>query len=553
VPPPRRAARGARRTGRRPRAAPPGRRCRRTARAAGRAPRPRPRPRPAPARSRPPGGRRAPPPAGSELDGNDAAGVLEDLGRATGRGRAHGDVVLLVLAGGDRVHGRGPAERLVLADEGGGGRLREHHAEVRAVPTGESRGQALAQVARRQPVQAALGQRADLGHGDLERVHGHADRLPMEHARAVGGVVRVVREALVRRAGVQQDERVVGGRVELDRDLLRRERDRVAHGPQHLRGAAERVGVLHLARDAVHEGTPREEAPEVRRGGARPRVGPHRVHRRMERPGRAAQRLDGHGRGDLGRADEAVGVDARQRRDGGRELGPVGDGQAVLGLQLEPGDPGLGHGLAGGHLLAPEARPRGVVPGREHEPEVRQRREVPGGATRSLRRHDRRDAGVEHGQDGVDEQRTAAGHALGQGIRAEQHHRPDDRHGQRRADPRGVAQHEVARQPRAILRGDGHPRQGAEARVHPVDGAFALPGLADPGIRPGHAGARVARERGRAGVAGDRGHVGQGEALTVDLQRSVTILRHRDGVTRGPARRIGRPRHTPPPTDIPSR
>ena len=81
-----------------------------------------------------------------------------------------------------------------------------------------------------------------------------------------------------------------------------------------------------------------------------------------------------------------------------------------------------------------------------------ERREVARRADGALLRHDRVDAALEERQQPVDDDRAAAAVAERERVRPEQQHRPDDLHGQRRADARRVAHQEVLLEPRRVRR-----------------------------------------------------------------------------------------------------
>ena len=88
---------------------------------------------------------------------------------------------------------------------------------------------------------------------------------------------------------------------------------------------------------------------------------------------------------------------------------------------------------------------------------------------RTLGRHDRVDPEREEGEEAVDELGPAAAVAEGQGVRAQQQHRPHDLTRERRPDADRVADQQVLLEFAGALGRDRGAGQIAEARRHPVD------------------------------------------------------------------------------------
>ena len=294
---------------------PRGRRARRGARAPAptRGPDPARDPRPGARRRRgrglAPRRRRAPAPATSDddesqvqrlrrdqqLDREDPLDALEDQPRMAGGGRAHRDVILLVRARRDRIDRRGMGEHLVLAGEGRGRVLVDHHPRVDA-RTGRQEGRQPAVEPRideqRRP---ALADRAQLGERELGEVERERDRLAVEVAAAddpaAAGRERVDR----RHAAAGEDERVVGRGVELDVQHATEVVEGVLDGPVDLRHAAQRVRVLDLVDRVVMAALELAVAQQVAELRRRPRPGPGADGRagrprRRPRPSRAGPR-----------------------------------------------------------------------------------------------------------------------------------------------------------------------------------------------------------------------------------------------------------------------
>ena len=104
----------------------------------------------------------------------------------------------------------------------------------------------------------------------------------------------------------------------------------------HLRRAAHAIGVLHAAAvgmravDRAVGDQRRQSRRRVPLAVERPAV----VDARVERLGRAAQRLDRHGRGDVGGVGQPARVVGGERQHRRRRLRAVDERQAFLGLEL---------------------------------------------------------------------------------------------------------------------------------------------------------------------------------------------------------------------------
>ena len=209
-------------------------------------------------------------------------------------GVAHRHVILLAGARRDRVDRRRMAQHLVLRDERRGDVLRDHEAAVQPAVGREERRQAVGEVRVDEPLDAPLGDARELGDRHRERVERERERLAVEVA---------VRDE---RVVVDEHERIVGRRVELDRDGVVGVVEQVARRAVHLRRAAQRVRVLHLVAPAVRLDDRRavEQAQHVRRRVALPAQRPQRVDLRQERRARALQRLERHRAREIGRLRE---------------------------------------------------------------------------------------------------------------------------------------------------------------------------------------------------------------------------------------------------------
>ena len=99
--------------------------------------------------------------------------------------------------------------------------------------SGEKRRQFLVERRVHQAVDAALGDAGQRRQRDGQEIQLERQRLAVEVAAG--------------KDLVAEHQRIVGGRIQLDREHAARFRQRVAHGAVDLRRAAQRVGVLHAA------------------------------------------------------------------------------------------------------------------------------------------------------------------------------------------------------------------------------------------------------------------------------------------------------------------
>ncbi len=142
-----------------------------------------------------------------------------------------------------------------------------------------------------------------------------------------------------------------------------------------------------------------------------------------------------------------------------------------------------------GHPLAAQRR---LALADQDQRQVGERRQVAGGADRSLARHDRVHAGVEQLDEALDHDRPDPGVPPGEHVGAEQEHGAHDVLAERLAHPAGVGAQQVELQPGELVGGDLDVGEPAEAGVDAVQhlarrdpGLDARPGAGDPLARPG--------------------------------------------------------------------
>ena len=266
---------------------------------------------------------------------------------------------------------------------------------------------------------------------DRHDVGGHRHRLAVEVPAG---------EHLAR---VREDHRVVRGRVHLHPHGRAHVGEGVPRRAVDLGHAAQAVGVLHLAAVAVRlaDGAPREELAQVARGGGLPGVGAGGVDARVEGDVRAPEGVEAHGRQHVRGAGQPLGLGEGEAGHRGHELRAVDEGEALLGLERDGGE-------AGGPERFRARERRAFVDGAAPSPATTSARWArgarsplaptdPGEGTTGWTR------AVQHRDQQVERLRADAAVALGQHVRAQQHERARLRLGERLADPRGVAAHEV--------------------------------------------------------------------------------------------------------------
>ena len=230
------------------------------------------------------------------------------------------------------------------------------------------------------------------------------------------------------------------------------------------------------------------------------------------------QPLDRHRRGDVGLAQQRRRVVDGETEHPEDRVGAVGDGEALLLGELDRAQSGTSQRLAAGHPVAVEHR---FALAEQDERGVGERGEIAAGAEGPVLGHDRRDAGVEHVDHRLGDDRPGAAEAERQRAGAQQHHRPHHLLLDRRAHPGGVGADERGLQRTAALGRDGDGGQRAE----PGGDAVARLTLGQPfDDRPGRGHPCHCRvgQRDLLVAAGDGDDVGDGHAGPVEAHGHET-------------------------------
>ncbi len=421
---------------------------------------------------------------GEQLDGQHVAHVIVHLGQLERGGGAHRHVVLAAGRRRDRIDRRRVGQDLVLGHQRGGRDLGDHEAGVQAALGRQERRQPARHVRVDQLLDPPLADAGQLGHRRGRGVERQRHRLAVEVAARQD-------LAAVGRAGVDEDQRVVGRGAGLALEHAAGERQHVARRAVHLRHAAQRVRVLDLAAVAVRLGDVAlgQQATEERARRHLARLRSRRQDALVERAHRPLERLERHGAGDVGHQAGLLGVEHGQPADRGHVLGAVEQGEAFLGLELERGELGAGQPHRRRHDLAVQLD---LALAYHAERQVSQRRQIAGRADRAARRDHRVDARRQHPAQELGHLGTGAGVAAGEDRGPQEHHPAHRVARQRRAQAARVRADQVLLQRADLGRRDAHLGQGAEAGVDAVDRrgrrAAGQHGL-DDRARGGHAGA----------------------------------------------------------------
>jgi hypothetical protein len=184
----------------------------------------------------------------------------------------------------------------------------------------------------------------------------------------------------------------------------------------------------------------------------------------VERRVAALRRVDAERAGDDGAGEDVLGREQPLERQRRRDLGPVEQRQAFLGLELHRGEAGAPQCVRRRH---PHALEEDLAMADQGGAEMRERRQVSRSADRSLRRDHRDDAAVDHVEQRLDHLGPDAGMSAPQARGLEDRHETHRLGRERRSDADAVREHERRLQLAQLVGRDAGGRKLAEAGVHP--------------------------------------------------------------------------------------
>ena len=290
------------------------------------------------------------------------------------------------------------AQNLVLADERRRDVLRDHEARVQPAVVREERGQTVGERRVHETLDAPLRDGRELGERHGERVERERERLAVEVP---------VRHELVL---LGDDERVVGGSVQLDRDralgvakMSRLAPCTCARSAASTRPAPCRTTVR------LDDRRPFEQLEDVGGRGDLARQRAQSVHLRQKAHARGLQRLDRQRARDIGCLREPPGANQRKRADGRHELGPLMSEKPSFACRRIGSRPARASASAPLQLLPVHDR---SALAHERKREMREEREITGRADRAAARHDGHDVAVHALEEQLDHFRPRAGNPL---------------------------------------------------------------------------------------------------------------------------------------------
>ena len=276
------------------------------------------------------------------------------------------------------------AEHLVLGDERRGHVLRDHEAGVEPAVDGQERRQALREARVDEPLDAPLGDARELGDGHRERVERERERLAVE--------VPVRDDEPL----VDEDERVVRRRVQLDRDGRLDVVEQVARR-RRAPAAAQRseyasCTLSHQRCDSMIA-EPSSSAQDVRRRVALARAaGAASWIAGMEARPRALQRLERERAREVGRPREPPRTHEPERAIAAMNCVPLMSERPSFAASRIGSSPTRRERVGARQQLAVDPR---LALADERQREVRERREIAARADRAARRDVRQHAAVE--------------------------------------------------------------------------------------------------------------------------------------------------------------
>ena len=247
----------------------------------------------------------------------------------------------------------------------------------------------------------------------------------------------------------------------------------------------------------------------------------HSMHALVE--GRIAplQRVHRHRTGDQGGRQHVLGAEQARQGERGRHLRSVDERETLLRPELRRRESGDLQSFRRRQFLAAHAH---LADSDQHRGEVCERREIPGGADRPLRRNHRVHLVLEQREQGVDQSLGYSGMPARQSVDLERQHEPHHRIRQRSADARGVRQQQIALQLLELIVRDARLREQTEAGVDAVGRCAGRHDPLDETARGRDARAILRTEPDGRRALVDPPQYGQGERACADVDDLAHLL-----------------------------
>ena len=381
-------------------------------------------------------------------------------------------VFLIGGRGGGIDHAR-IGQRLVLAHQRGAGDLGDHQPRLQARRRRKEGGQPETQGRIDQQGDAPLGDGADFRNGDGDTVCRHADGFRVEIAARHDGAVA-------------QHQRVVGRGIGLDPQDFAGMRQLVETGADHLRCAAQAIGVLHaqivFAVAFADLRSVEQVANDLRRHDLAA-MAAQAVDLVMKRRGRTHRRIERQRRGDERIDRQPPAVEQRGKGQSGGHLRAVEQREPFLGFEHERFEACALQGRARRHAFAPV---EGVAFPDQGGGDMGQRGKIARCADRSLFRDHGGHASLDQLLQPFDNHGPDPGCPAPQRKALERDDEAHDLRIERRSEARAVRKHQIALERAEIGFADAHAGELAEAGVDAVDRLARAERRAEAVGRSGH-------------------------------------------------------------------
>jgi hypothetical protein len=279
---------------------------------------------------------------------------------------------------------------------------------------------------------------------------------------------------------------------------------------------------LHAAASGVRSADPAafEQADEVRGAARLARMRAYALYAFVERIGRAALRVRGHGADDvggLGQHPRLLEFKAAERK---HRLRPVHQRDSFFREQRHRSDSRAAQRFP---ALQAHAFELGFPLADQHYSHVGQRREVAARPDAPAGRHHRRHASVEHLAEPLGDDRPYAGEAFREHVGPYEHHGADFVACQRLARATAVRANYVALQLLEFIGRDAHLSEVADPGIDRVHRFIAAREALDHRARPQHVLRGPGAERHRFTAPRDGFHLAQRKALAVEQDHATNV------------------------------